>query len=95
MLIQYRNLSPRLNQFGTQTGRSGAKRVLYIVANDQTAPWPAGISTSDMPLPQRWYRYRGRILRTQKQMAHSGDLLYDQIVAAKKAILPIIDTSDG
>lgn len=51
----------------------------------QDAPLPAGISTSEIPLKQRWYKYRGRVLRTQKQMAHSGDLLYWEIVAYKIA----------
>lgn len=55
------------------------------MANDQTEPWPAGMSTADVPLPQRWYKYRGKVLRTQKQMAHSGDVLYWQIKNAAKA----------
>lgn len=46
---------------------------------DQTEPWPAGMVTADVPLKQRWYKYRGTVLRTQKQMAHSGDVLYWQI----------------
>lgn len=50
----------------------------------QDAPLPAGIYTGDVPLPQRWYLYRGRVLRTQKQMAHSGDVLYEQIKAEAK-----------
>lgn len=57
------------------------------MANDQTEPWPAGMSTDEIPLKQRWYKYRGRVLRTQKQMAHSGDVLYEQIKLQKKTKL--------
>jgi hypothetical protein len=53
---------------------------------DQTEPWPAGQLTGDLPLPQRWYKYRGRVLRTQKQMAHSGDVLYEQIKEGAKRL---------
>lgn len=55
------------------------------MANNQTEPFPAGVSTSDVPLPQRWYKYRGRVL-IQKQMAHSGDVLYEQLKVAQKAL---------
>jgi hypothetical protein len=46
------------------------------MVNDQTEPLPAGQSIQDVPLPQRWYKYRGYVLRTQKQRANEGEDAY-------------------
>lgn len=54
------------------------------MTNDQTKPWPAGISTNDVPLPQRWYKYRGKILR-YRQMGNAGNVLYWEIKNAEAA----------
>jgi hypothetical protein len=57
---------------------------------DQTAPLPAGITT-DIPLAQRWYKYLGKVLRTQKQMSHAGDVAYWQLKAAAKQAKLLLD----